>query len=76
MGSGIDAAKNNPEFAQALDNMKDQLLLILVARLGGDVTIPVSEIDTFPVGKIMTMETFKDNASGQLAFRFRVGRKQ
>ena len=46
MGIGIDlAGKHAPEHAAALDNMKDQLLIVLIKRLGGDVTIPIEEID-------------------------------
>lgn len=46
MGQGIDLARDiAPEHAAAIDNLKDQLLLVLVQRLGGNVTIPVMEID-------------------------------
>lgn len=46
MGQGIEQARAEaPEYAAALDNMKDQLLLVLIARLGGKVDIPVSEVD-------------------------------
>lgn len=46
MGQGIDLARAEaPEHAAAIDNMKDQLLLVLIARLGGTIDIPVSEID-------------------------------
>jgi hypothetical protein len=46
MGTGIDLARDGaPEHAAAIDNMKDQLLLVLIARLGGSIDIPVSEID-------------------------------
>lgn len=46
MGQGIDLARAEaPEHAAAIDNMKDQLLLVLIARLGGKVDIPVAEVD-------------------------------
>ena len=46
MGQGIDAARDQaPEHAAVLDNLKDQLLLVFLKRLGGKVSIPVSEID-------------------------------
>ena len=41
--------------AEALDAMMEQLLLVLIQRLGGKVTIPVSEIDNTG-DLIMTME--------------------
>ncbi len=31
--------------ADAIDSMKDQLLIVLLKRLGGNVKIPVAEID-------------------------------
>lgn len=46
MGKGIDAARiDAPEHAQAMDDFKDQLLLELVRRLGGKVSIPVEDVD-------------------------------
>lgn len=46
MGKGIDAARPHaPEHCAVLDDFKDQLLIVLLKRLGGDVSIPVSEID-------------------------------
>lgn len=46
MGQGIDlAAVDNPVHAAAIANMKDQLLIVLLNRLGGSIAIPVSEID-------------------------------
>lgn len=48
MGRGIDLAKTlsgNPEGAQALDDMKDQLLIVLIKKLGGHVVMPPSELD-------------------------------
>ena len=55
MGQGIDLARAlAPEHARAIDNMKDQLLLVLIARLGGKVSIPVEEIDGTG-GKVLSM---------------------
>lgn len=70
MGTGIDlAAIDNPEHAQAIDNMKDQLLIVLVKRLGGSIEVPVAEIDDTsqdmlslqldPVTRVFTFTTSK-----------------
>jgi len=56
MGTGTDAARaaGNVAHADAIDNMKDQLLIVLIKRLldrsgGGDtLTIPVAEVDDVP----------------------------
>jgi hypothetical protein len=49
MGKGIDAARvTEPEHAALIDDMKDQLLIVLLKRLGGKdgkVDIPVAEVD-------------------------------
>lgn len=46
MGKGIDMARADaPEHAQVMDDFKDQLLLVMVKRLGGKVSIPVEEAD-------------------------------
>ena len=46
MGQGIDLARlEAPEHAAVLDNFKDQLLIVLVKRLGGQIDLPVAEID-------------------------------
>lgn len=46
MGKGIDKARdNNPLHAQVIDDFKDQLLIILVKRLGGKIIIPIKETD-------------------------------
>lgn len=70
MGSGIDAARPHaPIHAKVLDDFKDQLLLVLVQRLGGKVAIPVSEVDGTG-GLVMTMSV--ENG----VFHFEIGRKQ
>lgn len=46
MGKGIDAARADaPLHAAVLDDFKDQLLIVLIKRLGGKVTLPVAEVD-------------------------------
>lgn len=46
MGKGIDAARvDAPEHAAVMDELKDQLLIVFLKRLGGKVSIPVAEID-------------------------------
>lgn len=49
MGTGLDAARlASPEHADlidSLDNMRDQLLIVFLKRLGGSVSIPVAEMD-------------------------------
>jgi hypothetical protein len=46
MGKGIDAVRMDaPEHAAMLDDFKDQLLIALVKRLGGKVSMPVAEVD-------------------------------
>ena len=49
MGTGINAARDlGPEHAAALDNLKDQLLIVFLKRLAakGDVLrFPVAEVD-------------------------------
>jgi len=75
MGQGIELAKKidpeNVELINAIDEMKDQLILVLVERLGGEVVIPVSEIDIAPLGKILMMEFDQD----KLEFTFEVKKK-
>ena len=46
MGKGIDAARADaPLHAAVLDDFKDQLLIVLIRRLGRSISIPVAEID-------------------------------
>ena len=46
MGKGIDLARgSSPEHAALIDDLKDQLLIVFLNRLGGNVEIPVHEID-------------------------------
>ena len=46
MGKGVDLAReDNPEHAAVIDSFKDQLLIVFLKRLGGNVSIPLSEVD-------------------------------
>lgn len=46
MGRGTDAARLlNPEHAKLVDDLKEQLLIVFLKRLGGSATIPVAEVD-------------------------------
>lgn len=70
MGSGIDAARPHaPLHAAVMDNFKDQLILVLIERLGGKVTIPVAEVDNTG-GKLLTMSITDGN------FNLNLERKQ
>lgn len=45
---------------QAIDAMKDQVLIVLINRLGGQVELPVTEIDaTDGLGLAMRLDTDK-----------------
>lgn len=67
MGAGTRAA-GTPE-SQMLDDMKDQLLLVLIARLGGKISIPVDEIDG--TGGVILMMGVEGRT-----FNFEIVRKQ
>ena len=56
-----------------LEEFKNQLLLTLVERLGGDVFVEAVEADEIPRGKIMTMEIVRGDKPG---FHFKIMRKQ
>jgi hypothetical protein len=46
MGKGIDMARERaPEHAELLDDLKEQLLIVFLKRLGGSIDIPVKEVD-------------------------------
>ena len=46
MGKGIDQTRESaPEHAALLDDLKDQLLIVFLRRLGNEISIPVGEID-------------------------------
>lgn len=70
MGKGIDLARAEaPLHAQVLDDFKDQLLIVLLRRLGPKVRIPVSEVDA-PGRYVVAMGGVDDE------FRFEVKEKQ
>jgi len=70
MTSGIDlATTDDPELGALLHNMKDQLLIVMINRLGGSVDIPVSEIDDS--GEFICMMRI-DNGN---SFHFEVSKK-
>ena len=66
---GTQAAAN-PALRMMIEAMKDQLLIVLINRLGGDIRIPVSEIDGTG-DKIMSMQFNQEKKE----FRFVVTRK-
>lgn len=46
MGQGVNLARAEaPLHAAVLDDLKDQLLIVFLKRLGGKVSMPVAEID-------------------------------
>lgn len=46
MGRGTDmAALLNPEHARLIDELKEQLLIVFLKRMGGKVSIPVAEVN-------------------------------
>lgn len=75
MGQGIDLARlKNPEHAQALDDLKDQLLIVFLRRLGGKLTLPIVEIDdtggwlfAFKVDPIALTFSFTTQKGGDVA---------
>jgi len=75
MGNGIDAARQmDPEHTQhadLLDDLKDQLLIIFLKRLGGSINIPVGEIDN------TGMDLFSFSVDPHTGvFKFRIQQKQ
>lgn len=73
MASGIRLANpDDPELASALEEMRDQLLLAFVRRLGGKVKIPVAEIDQ--TGRYILDMAVEQGASP--AFTFTLRKKQ
>lgn len=73
MGTGTNAARaaGATIHADVIDNLKDQLLLVLIERLGGDITIPVAEVDNTG-GKLLNMSIDQKKRE----FHFTIGRKQ
>jgi len=70
MGQGIDLARPAaPVHAEVLDNFKDQLLIVLIKRLGPTVSIPLAEMDD--TGGDLLAFSVKDGA-----FNFKLSKKQ
>lgn len=70
MGKGIDMARDDaPHHAAVLDDFKDQLLIVLLNRLGGRVSIPLAEADD--TGGFICSFNVIDNV-----FNFVVSKKQ
>ena len=71
MGTGIDVARDlAPEHAEMIDNLKDQLLIVFLKRLGGKAAIPVSEIDD------TGQDLFAFRVDENQVFHFEVSKKQ
>lgn len=71
MGKGTDAARAAGAglHADVIDDFKDQLLIVLLRRLGSAVTIPVREVDD--TGRYVCSFSVKNDA-----FNFQVTEKQ
>lgn len=71
MGKGTDAARAAGAglHADVIDDFKDQLLIVLLRRLGSTVTIPVREVDD--TGRYVCSFSVKNDA-----FNFEVTEKQ
>lgn len=70
MGKGIDLARPTaPEHTALLDDLKDQLLIAFLRRLGGKVSIPVQEVDE--TGGYTLSFNIQDRT-----FNFTLGKKQ
>ena len=70
MGQGIDLARpESPEHAAVLDNFKDQLLILFLKRLGGEVSMPLSEVDD--TGQYLLVFSINDGI-----FHFELRKKQ
>ena len=72
MGKGIDIARADaPEHTQILDDFKDQLLVVLIKRMGGNITIPIAEADDTG-NDLLAMAVDIENKE----FKFEVQKKQ
>ncbi len=71
MGKGIDAVRDiNPEHAAMIDDLKDQLLIVFLKRMGGKVSIPVAEIDD------TSQNLFSFRVDKDKIFHFKLSKKQ
>ncbi len=70
MAKGTDAARAAGATAHAdlIDAFKEQLLIVFLNRLGGKVSIPVSEVDA--TGSFTLSFNVRDGV-----FNFQIGRK-
>lgn len=74
MGKSFDnarAAGQDPQLLDAIEQMKDQLLIVLIRRLGGKVVLPVAEIDD--TGGVR-MELVFDQEARTMTFEVKTGR--
>lgn len=57
MGQGTDLARQagGGLAAEVIEDLKEQLLLVFIKRLGGKVTVPVQEVDDTG-GQVLMME--------------------
>jgi hypothetical protein len=80
MGKGIElarAANQEDLHADALDDFKDQLLIVLMKRLAdkhGCVVIPVAETDD--TGGDLLAFSVQEAGTPRAAFHFQLGKKQ
>jgi hypothetical protein len=71
MGNGIDLARaaGSGIHGDVIEDFKDQLLIVLVKRLGGNLSIPVAETDD--TGGDLLFFSVQDGA-----FHFEIRKKQ
>ena len=71
VGKGTDLARGDaPEHARVIDELKEQLLIVFLKRLGGKASIPVTEIDD--TGN----DLFAFRIDADRVFHFELRRKQ
>lgn len=64
---------NSTIHKEVLDQFKDQLLIVLIKRLGGTISIPVTEVDD--TGRDVLSFSITTTSVTQ-SFNFTVGKKQ
>lgn len=64
----------DPKFKAKIDKMIRDVLIILVDKAGGEIRLPVSEIDTKPKGLVLTLAVEMDGPVPVMAFK--IGRTQ
>lgn len=65
-----DAADLTPNQAEIIDNLKDQLLIVFLKRLGGDAVIPLDEIND------TGQDLFSLRVDEDRNFRFKLSKKE